>query len=731
VSDNEDWKGKLAGWVASNPKTMPDDLRRLREEFVRRFPKEKLGEMTLQQYALGQEDSPDSFCLWLEFRTRKLGSMMGGNVGKHGVWWSKKENSWRWNKSFGTQNAEDALARLRGGIAALVKAVDEKRFDALDEIGAKSLGPFRYSLRAKPLYLYFPDEFLPINNFDHIRRFLHHFGEAPKGDLLACNRQLLSKLRSLPEFGGFDTHQMMYFLYNCLPYGDEDTDDEDDEEPQPQEIDRLMKVMARTRNMLLYGPPGVGKTWLVNHFATSFLLHRNHSPQKAAKYWQAVAAGDTTTCSALRSEVRAESETGQAEPAYWWISANEKIWTWDKLFEEGEQFFTVRRIARNYREAKPGDLAFGYLSHPHKKVVALARVKEELHTRVEGEEEVEGIVIEPVARLANPVGWATLVDNPVLKDSEPITFRARGTLFRVSLEEAQELVRLLREAGNEVDLPGAARHNFMEFVTFHQSFAYEEFVEGLKPLQPEEGDAQIKYGVVPGVFRRVCARAEAAWHSHGDDAPKYLLVIDEINRANIAKALGELITLIEDDKRLGQANEITVTLPYSGQRFGVPPNLYILGTMNTADRSIALLDLALRRRFTFMELMPNPSLLSPIAGVDLSRLLACLNERVAALLDRDHQIGHSYFMGLDADAGVGDLQFVWYHRVVPLLQEYFYNDGERLRAVLGDDFVKRTQVSQGAASALGDLHDPEAPKYEVVGLDGDEFIRALQGLATA
>ena len=126
---------------------------------------------------------------------------------------------------------------------------------------------------------------------------------------------------------------------------------------------------------------------------------------------------------------------------------------------------------------------------------------------------------------------------------------------------------------------------------------------------------------------------------------------------------------------LGEKNEVTVTLPYSGQRFGVPPNLYILGTMNTADRSIALLDLALRRRFTFMELPPNPSLRTTVAGVDLGILLTCLNERIVALLDRDHQIGHSYFLSLPADADAENLRFVWYHRVVPLLQEYFYNDG--------------------------------------------------------
>lgn len=499
--------------------------------------------------------------------------------------------------------------------------------------------------------------------------------------------------------------------------------------PIPKDFAVLFDIYRRTRNVLLFGPPGVGKTWLVNHFATFSLLYHNASPAKAGAYWQAVLAEDDAACRSLRGEVRAEEETGQEEPAYWWISANEKIWTWETLFKEGEQFFTAKRIARNFRQAKAGDLVFGYLSHPHKKIVALARIQEELHTREEEGKDVEGIVIEPVKQFAHPVGWATLLNNPILKDSEPITFRAQGTLFKVTLEEAQELARLLVDAGNKVDLPGAARHNFMEFVTFHQSFAYEEFVEGLKPLPPEEGETQIKYSVVPGVFRRICGKAEAAWRAKKDNPPKYLLVIDEINRANIAKVLGELITLIEDDKRLGEKNEVTVTLPYSGQRFGVPPNLYILGTMNTADRSIALLDLALRRRFTFMELPPNPSLLSTVAGVDLGLLLTCLNERIAALLDRDHQIGHSYFLSLPADADADDLRFVWYHRVVPLLQEYFYNDGERLRGVLGDDFVKTVKVSKSAAAVLGDLYDSEAARLNIVELGGDELVTALQRLS--
>ena len=264
----------------------------------------------------------------------------------------------------------------------------------------------------------------------------------------------------------------------------------------------------------------------------------------------------------------------------------------------------------------------------------------------------------------------------------------------------------------------------IEFITFHPAYSYEEFVEGVS-VRTEEGeaeDSEIKYFIREGLFKRVCKMALAAalgyekeeaekmsWRDvfeeyksnksmlNLENAPRYILIIDEINRGDIAKIFGELITLLEADKRIGAENEIIVRLPVSNDLFGVPPNLYIIATMNTADRSIALIDVALRRRFGFVEMNPDFDILRKEhleknkAELERGNVYNLLDKSIEAIekinnkicedvsIGRDRQIGHSYFFKVYT---VDDLCLVWKNEILPLLEEYCYSDYKKLNWIL-------------------------------------------------
>lgn len=435
-----------------------------------------------------------------------------------------------------------------------------------------------------------------------------------------------------------------------------------------------------------------------------------------------------------------------------------------------------------------------------------------------------------------------ILNSKYIKENQ--TKNNKNSYYQHSLKRYEEFTQWLdyekiRNKYNEYKKLGQ-----IEFVTFHQSYSYEEFVEGIKPYLSEWGEANIqdvKYIGKDGIFKKICQRAEKELYQKkgiipveyatfndvleefknkypiGVDfgnlhnlkysenyveyqfgkqeqyrkieldkikemfnkkyeydtaiefnndyngnyalacynyafykelnnikneinagiqskinkndsgefeinkkAPKYVLIIDEINRGNISKIFGELITLIEEDKR----GKLQVKLPYSQKEFSVPENLYIIGTMNTSDRSIASIDIALRRRFTFKEIIPQKDLVPNISvfGLNLRDIFTALNERISILLDRDHQIGHSYFMKLANSENIEtDFQRIWYDCIMPLLNEYFYGDWEKLRAILGE-----TQ-KDGKSSFIKKIENVKfAIKYDCDDDDKYDFVKEIE-----
>jgi 5-methylcytosine-specific restriction protein B len=472
------------------------------------------------------------------------------------------------------------------------------------------------------------------------------------------------------------------------------------EEPDESEASDA-DVLGRAVNRIYYGPPGTGKT-----YELSKLLKR--------EYEQAMV-------SVSNEEWREQLIATRIAHLTWWEGAAAA------LFALGGK-------------AKVGQL----FEHPFIQAIAATKGRNQN---------------------VRQTLWGTL-QHHTIEDSKTVNIKLRlsPAVFDKTADSVWQFAGDWKEAcadlvqtvkAYQAGAPASGAVQRYSFVTFHQSYGYEEFVEGLRPvLDDDTQSGDIQYEIRSGVFKDLCRRARSA------PDQRFAMVIDEINRGNISKIFGELITLIEPDKREGAENSVSVTLPYSGEAFSVPANVDIIGTMNTADRSLALLDTALRRRFEFVPVMPNardnPG--APLAGlrvssgeqaIDVPRMLDAINQRIEALYDRDHCIGHAYFTPLakvpDGDERLVALQQVFSTRILPLLEEYFFEDWQKIRLVLADNqkppatqFVRESDDHEDDLARLfGGDHglDSYAPRRRYAVQDAafsnpDAYIGIYQTLST-
>jgi len=648
----------------------------LRKSIVARFPIEQWPTLPLERYALGGPDH-DNFCYVMEFESEALCSIRGGSARKHAIY-RKASGDWYYDDSY--PNVEAAWEAVRGAFIEAFRLARAGDFEAVD-----SLRPIRSAaaLRTKALYVYFPDEMLPINSSAHLAHFIAALGgSVGQRGAVAANRTLLQLIRGRPEFEGWMPHEISTFLYEWA---------------DPRKTRLVVKVAPGERaaywdecqenGYICIGWDELGdlsrfagqeefRKAFDDQFSEEYHGNKSKLTVKANEVWTFRGLEPGATVIANRGTNQIVGIGTVTEPGYIWRPEREVY----------KHTVSVQWTDTTERTLDPPVTSwFGS---------TVAKVPGDLYQRIIATVDTDG---------GTAMSRPAVSPEPVLPDilsglqrrGQVVLYGPPGTgktyaarrfavwwlLGRAGAPEASWILgdrAALAEHEQTLSTAHTAGVPQLSMITFHPSYSYEDFVEGYKP-RPTDGRGGLELELRDGIFKRIC-RAAAS------DPRPYLLVIDEINRGNVPKVFGELITLLELDKR-----GISVLLPYSGETFSIPPNVFIIGTMNTADRSIRLLDAALRRRFAFIELLPDPEVLQG-AAVDrlaLDAFLLELNQRILKYVGREKQVGHSFFLDREGKPITRSEDFVahFLSEVLPILQEYAFEDYALLGQLLGDGVV--------------------------------------------
>ncbi|WP_282156659.1 AAA family ATPase [Vibrio diabolicus] len=650
------------------------------DAFLKRWPIEKLKELTLEQYV--STDDQDTFTYWLETKTRELGSIKGNTSAKFGIYKrsgvAKKQNGiehgdvYSWRTRYG-QTQEEVFKSVITKLVGVVDAAQRGDLNAIDKVD------FSPMVKWKLAFLYQNREHpVLINTFS--KNMLEVLTDS---DHKASYPSMYSKL--IQQKGNKD----------LLEFGLESWESF---KQNQKEIGQL------PLNQILYGPPGTGKTY--------------HT---------------------------IEAAVNAAEPEFVWDTREELKAEYDRLVSEQRIRFVTFHQSYGYEEFVEGltaeatedkQIAYRVKDGVFKTICDDASVSEkQVSSQIKSSGRVWKLSIEGTHKNEaktycfehnmGAIGWCETGD--LSNGDKNDYFLKRGqndqnSLLYFSNEMTKGDLVLCIDSAKSVEAVGVVIGDYQYIesgVPSRDDFCHQRSIKWLAKgfsvdFKSINGNKQFSQPTCYPLWRLSVNDVLSHLQSYDVDIhefddenntqPKnnYVLVIDEINRGNISKIFGELITLIEPSKRKGASEALELVLPNSGKPFSVPDNLFLIGTMNTADRSLAMMDTALRRRFDFVEMMPKPEVFedtSKLQGINLQKLLQVLNQRIEILYDREHTLGHAFFMPVKelVDAGEEEQAFsalvsVFQNKIIPLLEEYFFEDWSKIRLVLADNQAKPQEL---------------------------------------